>query len=664
MREYQISLLSSIPGVVTARDALLQVRPALPDAVTVHLNGVSHDARALSTPEQSRVLVRGLQTGENTVEISTNDGTGSISFRATAPEGTAFSGPRPSPWRQTTAQAGWGDPIDEFGSVLPSFRFVYMNAVTAEFDAYNLSNPPAKSQVATVTTDAGQTVPYIVRIESGTTGLGLYELAVLCLPDLDWSSIHPQRGWNGKLWVYLYGGWAQQWSQGILAADAAPPAPAQTILIDSGLRRGYMIARTTQAQSATNSDSIRGAESLVQLKDHVTANYGPIRFTLGSGASGGSIMQHMIANQYPGIFQGIIPHSSLHGSWYVSEVVAQSRLLHRYFTETSPDLWTTEEERTAVDGHRGDVVRDFFHNVFDHESPRLVGGNDPFIGTTLPKEAVYSTRNPGGVRGGLAEYQVNYLGRRPEESWTPAERAAGHGFAYRPWENRGIQYGLGALRKGRITAEQFVDLNEKIGGLDLDNLFTSERTTADEKGIERAHRSGLVNDFLHLATVAIIDVRPPEVEDLPSHTQFHTWIVRAGLEAAVGGSDNHVAWMIPGWNSFTVPPTSAFEAMDEWLTAVEADESVRPLASKVTSARPAHLEDGVYAIDGSRLGDLTDYLSKFPPFGDARLVAADGDLNAFRIAKPQLKPLSRLDYVGIAFPTSSGHAWRRPSVRE
>jgi Tannase-like family of unknown function (DUF6351) len=37
------------------------------------------------------------------------------------------------------------------------------------------------------------------------------------------------------------------------------------------------------------------------------------------------------------------------------------------------------------------------------------------------------------------------------------------GFARSPWDNRGVQYGLSALRAGSITPEQFLDLNASVG---------------------------------------------------------------------------------------------------------------------------------------------------------------------------------------------------------
>jgi len=42
------------------------------------------------------------------------------------------------------------------------------------------------------------------------------------------------------------------------------------------------------------------------------------------------------------------------------------------------------------------------------------------------------------------------------------------GFARTVFDNVGVQYGLNALNRGQITPDEFLDLNEKIGGIDVD----------------------------------------------------------------------------------------------------------------------------------------------------------------------------------------------------
>src|SRR5204862_355122 len=66
------------------------------------------------------------------------------------------------------------------------------------------------------------------------------------------------------------------------------------------------------------------------------------------------------------------------------------------------------------------------------------------------------------------DYQINIWGQQDRSEWGPVERKIGHGFARRAVDNVGVQYGLEALKAGKISPAQFADLNAKAGGLDID----------------------------------------------------------------------------------------------------------------------------------------------------------------------------------------------------
>ena len=55
------------------------------------------------------------------------------------------------------------------------------------------------------------------------------------------------------------------------------------------------------------------------------------------------------------------------------------------------------------------------------------------------------------------------------------------GFARRPLDNVGIQYGLAALNAGVIDVDQFLDLNEHIGGYDIDGNIVAARADDDAR---------------------------------------------------------------------------------------------------------------------------------------------------------------------------------------
>ena len=55
------------------------------------------------------------------------------------------------------------------------------------------------------------------------------------------------------------------------------------------------------------------------------------------------------------------------------------------------------------------------------------------------------------------------------------------GFANRPLDNTGVQYGLLALRDGAISVDQFLDVNAGIGGYDIDGNIVASREAIDAK---------------------------------------------------------------------------------------------------------------------------------------------------------------------------------------
>src|SRR5678809_106467 len=95
--------------------------------------------------------------------------------------------------------------------------------------------------------------------------------------------------------------------------------------------------------------------------------------------------------------------------------------------------------------------------------------------------------NPNGTRCGDADLSTAVWGTTANENAPGSVRARVTG------DNVGIQYGLNALLAGKITAEEFVTLNEKIGGFDTDFNRRAARTTADRPALDIAYRAGIVS---------------------------------------------------------------------------------------------------------------------------------------------------------------------------
>jgi hypothetical protein len=251
--------------------------------------------------------------------------------------------------------------------------------------------------------------------------------------------------------------------------------------------------------------------------------------------------------------------------------------------------------------------------------------------------------NPGGVRCSIADAAINVFGPRVPAVWTPQEKKIGHGFAGLPVDNVGVQYGLGALRSGKITPDQFVDLNVKLGGLDVDTNPIPQRISSDRPALARAYRSGMINEGNNLNRTAIIDCRGPDPGAF--HDAYRAFAMRARLDREHGGHGNQLIWegpvLIQGDSQCE---QNSFEAMDGWLTAVEKDKSKRSLPQKIAQDKPAELGDRCYDGNGNKVSDGLCGEAVVPIYGTPRTVA--GDKITTDNNKCQLKPLSRGDDYG------------------
>ena len=106
-----------------------------------------------------------------------------------------------------------------------------------------------------------------------------------------------------------------------------------------------------------------------------------------------------------------------------------------------------------------------------------------------------------------------------------------------------MQYGLNALNAGLITKAEFLDLNEKIGGLDADGNPVPQRTEGDTKAIEIAYATGRVVTSGENLTLPIIDTRNYTDDIADIHTRIRTFAFLERLQKANGTTANEVNWL-------------------------------------------------------------------------------------------------------------------------
>jgi hypothetical protein len=618
-----IKVLSNRADLISGGDALVQVvLPAGTDPATVKVdvNGRDVTSAFAVRPNGSYLgLVTGLAVGQNVLTARLPNKSGAqITITNHPIGGPVFSGPQIQPWPclpgATDAQC----------NTPTTYEYVFKNAVTGQFDAYDPNNPPLPAEVSTTTTDQGQTVPYVVRVETGAEDRGQYKVAVLFDPSKPWQPWAAQPGWNGKLV------WPMGASCGVNHGEVED---GTSVLDDSALSRGFAVTSTSLDNNGTNCNSVVEAEATMMLKEHIVEAYGPIRYTIANGCSGASLEQQLLANDYPGLLDGIQPMCSYEDAWSTNMEVQDCSLLVNYFDSVAATAqgWT-EAQEAAVEGYQSTSpcqswIRVFSFNQLGNPSQT----NSTFTPCGVPPEQEYDAQtNPGGVRCTHQDFMVNIFGTRPQD-----------GFARTPFDNVGIQYGLGALESGLITPAQFVDLNAKIGGHDIDYNLIPNRTEGDPVALATAYRAGLVNDGRGMATVPIIDLRGHDTEEI--HEDYRSYAMRSRLSHANGGYGNQIIWTGPvplvGDADFQ---RQAFLLMDQWLAAIEADKSNVSLATKVVQDKPATAKDTCFDGDGNAIDNQTVCQTLFPFYRAPRIVAG-GPLSD-DILKCQLKPLNRADY--------------------
>jgi hypothetical protein len=593
-RPLVVTVLSNRADLISGGDALVRVR--LPQRVRPRTVEVFVGRRDVTERFRMRSngtfegLVDGLRIGRNVIRATAPGHVGRTVVTNHPNGGPVFTGPQLRPYQcQKTA-------VDRKCNEPATYSLLYKREGEPGLHPYDKGNPP--EDVATTTTDEGVEVPFIVRQEEGFQDRDRYTILQLWQPGKKWAPWRAQEQWNHKVVVTHGGGCGASYAPGGPPLDDySGTLPEDVPLYEqsyvAALGKGFAVLSTALDNTGHNCNLAMQAESLVMAKERLVEQYGPIRYTIGTGCSGGSIAQHTVANAYPGIYQGLVTTCSYPDVLTAGAQFADYHLLRLYFED--PSRWGmpwSPTQMAAVEGHASHV------NAVTADEGLFKSALNPehdCSGTEPPLAGDESTRydsdiNPGGVRCSVLDIMVNLLGRRPEATWSEWEQAAGQGFAGLPFSNAGVQYGLEALRSGDITPAQFVDLNEKVGGLDINADFVTERIEGDDEAIENAYGTGLINQANHLDEVAIINHGGPDPG--AAHDYSHAWWTEERLLADQGHTDNRVMWFgtTPLIGNLDWAKEALFE-MDRWLTAVEADRRKVPLSRKVVEDKPGDITD-------------------------------------------------------------------------
>jgi len=502
-------------------------------------------------------------------------------------EGPVFSGPHEKPYFCQTHQfnlpAGLGtvtsSQITDPCHVPMRVDYIYRRTTgaLAQWPAGATAYPADMASTAT-----GK--PYIIRMETGAVNRAIYQITMLHDPLAQPTA--PSWGvqsenWNKRL-IFTFGG-------GCPGGWYRQGASTGGVTDDFMLTNGYALAASSLNVGGNNCNLLSAAETMMMVKERFIERYGVPAHTQGWGCSGGAYSQHEIADNYPGLLEGIIPGCSFPDVGFaLTNYITDAWLLGAYFDRTDILPWTLEQKRQVTGFMEYNTVRDVTPRA-NRIDPR---GNCGVV----PVEQRYDpVTNPLGVRCTMYDHTVNVYGRDPAT-----------GFARRPLDNEGIQYGLKVLNSGVISVDQFLELNEEVGGFDHDGNLVPQRTQADLVATRAAYRTGrLTNGGGGLASIPIIDHRgwndaAPNGE---VHLYYHSFSMRKRLEKANGRSDNHVIVVEDprfGLYSNNSPLLRRMIlTMDRWITAIKADKSKLPQIEKVVRNRPADLLEGCVTRDAT-----------------------------------------------------------------
>ena len=308
-----LSVLSGPSDMVTGGDALVEITGASAGSLQVELDGRDVTPSFRSGIDPSRLVGRlsDLKIGKNTVVAIVGERSTSLELINHPRTGPVFSGPHQEPFVCQTEQAGLGPPSDPDCSVQKRSAYYYKS--TDQIDpqqrrtgasrippGFKPLDPSAQrpSDIARTTTTQGHEQDFIVRVETGTINRAIYQIAFLHdpadeLPD-PWTIAS---SWNGRL-VYRFGGGCRAgYRQGLIRSSL------QDL---TSLANGYAVVVSSQNVFGNNCNDVISAETAMMVKEHFIESFGVPVHTIGVGGSGGSMQQHLIAQNYPGLLDGII----------------------------------------------------------------------------------------------------------------------------------------------------------------------------------------------------------------------------------------------------------------------------------------------------------------------------------------------------------------------
>ncbi|HET9287592.1 MAG TPA: DUF6351 family protein [Gaiella sp.] len=696
--QLQVRVVSSPPALVSGGDARVEVTvpPSVPfSAVEITVDG--NDVSGAFAPDsegghQLEGVVTGLPLGESALRASVpgpgNARPNRVELRLVnhSLDGPMFSGPRQEVFLCATA----GNAANAALPPIPPSETCTTPTLTGYF--YRSAGGWSPYTPGTSPADAVPVPPYgspfVVVWERGVIDRFIYSIAVpVPAPQAAGGPLDLTR-WNRALIYKFQGGVGIGHYQG-------NPSRGE-MLYEPGLAKGYAIAYSTGNRTSTHYNLQLGGEAAIMVKDRFVSAYAEPEYTVGVGASGGAIQQYVYGQNHPGLIDAGIPQYSypdmVTQTIHVGDCELLEHWMDRQVLASPASMWRSWTNRTLLEGMSSSPV-----------VPNPYAAVMPYMPTPGSTECINGWR-------GLSPLALNPLfgtapGVTPEQQaavewthWADLVNIYGRdetGFARSPWDNRGVQYGLSALRSGSITPEQFLDLNASVGSwkeskdmvqegcpyiaalcgnpanvdvwsarnmnLSADGGATpAARRVGNRQAQYAAYRSGMV--FRGKIEIPLIDWRHYLEPLLDMHNSHQSFAARQRMLDFDGDASNQVIWFTDarpaGPQSDQTP--MALDVIDEWMTNIAAHPERSVAANKpsgavdrcfTTNGSPLASGDGVWAgiLDDRPQGACAQ---AFPVFGTSRTVAGGPITGAVFACERQ--PVERAAAQGLYAPWVPG----------
>ena len=658
-KRIDLTTLSTRADRVSGGDVLIEIvvpggtARAVPHDIT--LNGRDVSSAFHPAPGSAFIgLVTELAVGRNVLTVAGKAwGVRDASLELTnyAITGPIISGPHQLPFVCQTDTfrlpdgSTLGAATDANCSAPTHVQYVYLPKGAKDFKPMPATSaiPP---DAASTTTTAGKTVPFVVRVETGTMNRGIYQNLVLHDPTKDAAPtpFTPPAAWNRRL-IAVHGvgcpsGWYRQ--GGVMGVN--PLAGASL----TRLGEGYALFTNTLNHPTNSCNAFLAGETAMMGKEHVIEEFGVPDFTVSMGTSGGAYTSLQIADQFPGLFDGILINATFPDALSIALAGEDAHLLANYFSAFSAtdSKSFNESQVVAVSGYAG--MKAFIDAANQSQRTDPIAGRDDIAGykpavwnDVMPQALRYDAKtNAHGARPTVFDAAINIYGADPKT-----------GFALRVFDNVGVQYGLAALKAGTITPKQFLDLNENIGGYDQDANYVASRSVGDVAAIKRAYQGGVtLGGGGGLGSIPVFDDGAYDDEGGYHYQWFH-FAIRERIAKQNGNADNHVMWRGP------VQAETAWGVFMAWVAGVKSDTSSLPAHAKVVKHKPGAAVDGCWVLESGKppafLPEPQTFSSKpdstcnekYPSAAFTRHVAG-GPLDA-NVLKCQLKPIDAKAYASF-----------------